>query len=117
MFADKTGKNLDDLGTVFEAFDDSEDIANGFGEVFHRRFGGIESAIELGKGMFNFLEKKNNLYADDGGNRGKNGNGNKADNLRQGHELSIYHWETMVTEMVFAVVREKRLVAETLMSF
>lgn len=73
MLADETGEDLDDLGAVLEAFDDSQDIAKGFGEASHGRFGGVEGGIKFPQGMGDLLEEKNDLDANDGGHDGEDG--------------------------------------------
>ncbi len=89
MFVDEAGKNFDDFGAVLEAFDHSEHITDGGGKMFHGRFGGIEGSIEFTQCVGHFFDEKNDLDANDGGNNGKNRNGEEADDLGQGHGFSI----------------------------
>ncbi len=89
MLVDEAGKDLDDFGAMFEAFNNAEDVTDRNGKVFHGRFSGIEGGVKFPQSVGNFLEEKNNLDTDDGGDGGENGNGDETDDLGQGHKASI----------------------------
>jgi len=115
---EEIGKNLDEFGRLFETLDDSQNIADGDSEAFHGRFGGVDGTIEFTEGMFDFFEEEDDLDANNGSDGGQDGNSDQADDLGQGHGFSIAsYWLTMVMGMTLVVVREKRLVTETLISF
>lgn len=109
MLVDKAGKNLDDLGRVFQALDHSQHVTDRDGKTLHGSLSSVESGVELPQGMGDFFEKENNLDTDNGGDSGENGNGDKTDDLGQGHEYKckVLSRKYKVEDLIFLVTSDE----------